>query len=326
MTDELEEKCSTLCYPTVKPLLNYVGKCHQNNELMSQLQDKVHEQEFLINQYKMENDRLKVQIKENLNAAEFSNQLEQALERNRMVMGELDAELKKLRTPDSSKETISDLSEEVTKINQGNSEHENIAEEEDLPASCSDIEDANGVKHIRVPGFKSILVLCDSTSVVPAWTVVLRNQGDENFNRNWTEYKNGFGDLNVSFFIGLEALYQMTRSQPHEMFLVVDFKKKDPVAAQFDNFVIGGESEDYRLKSIGSRSGAEILFLEKQLGSKFTTYDRNNGGTETNFAIQNEGGWWYSKYSDGSFTSLLEDTEIIARFMMIRRKSSENRY
>lgn len=48
LPDDQEDKCSTICYPTIKPLLKHVGLCHQNNEVVYQLQDKIREQEIEI--------------------------------------------------------------------------------------------------------------------------------------------------------------------------------------------------------------------------------------------------------------------------------------
>ena len=49
-------------------------------------------------------------------------------------------------------------------------------------------------------------------------TVVIQRRGVDNgelredFNRNWTDYKNGFGDHNKEFWLGNEQIHQLTKA------------------------------------------------------------------------------------------------------------------
>ncbi|XP_033154690.1 angiopoietin-1-like [Drosophila mauritiana] len=336
LPDDQEDKCSTICYPTIKPLLKHVGLCHQNNEIVYQLQDKIREQEIEINRFKLENDRLKVQLEEDEKSFELNNQLKEALDNNRNIVSQFSAKLNILIN-EKNDETIRHLSEENVLLKQTNSELKEIANEKenqlrsywtqnngskekvDLPSSCLDYDYEKGLRRIKVPGAESFEVLCHSEIAGPGWTLVLRNLGNANFNRNWTEYKYGFGVWGSSFFRGLEVLHLMTRSQPHELYVVANLKDETTLSNHFDEIDVGGEPEGYRLKSIGKPKSKELLFMKSQVNAKFTTYDRNNAGTKTNYAVMNNAGWWYSKKNQLSFTNSPDDVEEI--LMLIRPKS-----
>ena len=54
-------------------------------------------------------------------------------------------------------------------------------------------------------------VFCDQTTDGGGWTVVQRRMdGSENFFRNWTEYKVGFGDLHKEHWLGNEQIFHLT--------------------------------------------------------------------------------------------------------------------
>ena len=61
-------------------------------------------------------------------------------------------------------------------------------------------------------GFTTVLVTnaavyCDMITDGGGWIVIQRNKKDSqlNFNKNWTDYEEGFGDLNKEFWYGLSS-------------------------------------------------------------------------------------------------------------------------
>ena len=58
----------------------------------------------------------------------------------------------------------------------------------------------------------SVDAYCDMTTDGGGWIVIQRNKQDNvaSFNRNWTDYEEGFGDLNTEFRYGLKPLYYLT--------------------------------------------------------------------------------------------------------------------
>jgi hypothetical protein len=68
-----------------------------------------------------------------------------------------------------------------------------------------------------------------------------------NFYRGWDDYKRGFGDKNGEYWLGLDAIHNLTNS--YENKIRIDLKDFDlnTVFALYDSFKIGSESENYTL-------------------------------------------------------------------------------
>lgn len=129
------------------------------------------------------------------------------------------------------------------------------------------------------------------------WTTVLRRQdGSVEFFRNWTEYKNGFGDPpNGELFLGLEKLHQLTSATPQELMIELEDWDNVKRTARYDHFVVGSEDEKYSLKNLGKYSGNAGDSLRLHLGMSFTTKDADNDHrSDGNCALWFKGGWWYN--------------------------------
>lgn len=96
------------------------------------------------------------------------------------------------------------------------------------------------------------------------------------FNRSWDAYKNGFGDVRGEFWLGLEKIHHITR-QPFVRFsLRIEAKLANGLAyyAEYNNFFIGDENQNYRILSIGSAiAKTNNYFLTN--GTVFATADRD---------------------------------------------------
>ncbi|XP_032591690.1 fibrinogen-like protein 1 [Drosophila grimshawi] len=147
----------------------------------------------------------------------------------------------------------------------------------------------------KVPGIKHFAVPCDSSLAGSAgWTVIHRRQdGTENFNRNWADYRSGFGNLRGEFFIGLEKLHLLTKSQPHELYIYLNDFNNNTRYARYSNFLIGKETNSYELESLGEYSGTADDALLQHLNSKFSTPDRSVE-KPLNCAEIYKSGWWFN--------------------------------
>ncbi|XP_030554638.1 fibrinogen-like protein 1 [Drosophila novamexicana] len=163
--------------------------------------------------------------------------------------------------------------------------------------SCLQAGNSSDIREIQVPGAEAFRVPCDGRIAGPGWMVIQRRVDKSvDFNRGWAEYRTGFGDLEGNFFIGLEKLYRMTNSQPHELYIYLENFENEIRFARYDNFSIASEEDAYQLKVLGKYSGdaGDALMLNRNM--KFTTFDRDNDKRDfDNCAIERHSGWWYSQ-------------------------------
>merc|ERR1712071_451883 len=81
----------------------------------------------------------------------------------------------------------------------------------DLPHDCRQVSNS-GVNFI-VPRHsdQALRVFCDQETSGGGWTLIQRrSDGKEDFNRNWADYKSGFGDVKGEFWLGNDQLHGLT--------------------------------------------------------------------------------------------------------------------
>lgn len=78
-----------------------------------------------------------------------------------------------------------------------------------------------------------------------------------NFNRNWNDYKVGFGNLGGSYWWGTERLYNVTANRTN-LVLRIDMMDWDnkTAYAEYENFQVGSEDEQFKLTVGGYRGNA----------------------------------------------------------------------
>ncbi|XP_062135334.1 fibrinogen-like protein 1 [Drosophila sulfurigaster albostrigata] len=163
-----------------------------------------------------------------------------------------------------------------------------------IPSSCSPFGDYPGVHEIRVSGVGFFDVLCDSQLAGPGWIVIQqRVGGNEDFNRDWATYRNGFGSYRSDFFLGLEKIHRINSLQRHELYIHLVALNGSTYNARYDDFKISDEDNGYKL-SLGKFSGTvEENAMRHHENMKFTTFDRDNDNHKFNCAERWHGGWWF---------------------------------
>ena len=61
--------------------------------------------------------------------------------------------------------------------------------------------------------FTTVDIYFDETTDCGGWLVIQRNKisSPVDFNRNWTDYEEGFGDLNTELWYGLSVMHCLTQ-------------------------------------------------------------------------------------------------------------------
>jgi len=253
-----ETECNEYCFLIFKPVLDHFvhlkTAADANNEMRETIKDL---------QSQLKNGESEIKIKE------------EAMKVKDEQIADLRNHIKSLET------TLSERSNQLLECRET---------EANFPDSCPS-GSPNGIYQIKPRGMEPFKVPCVSSP--SGWSVILRRfDGSENFDRNWTDYKNGFGNVRGEFFIGLEKLHQMTNARPHELYIKLGKVNGSKSYAQYDDFRIGNEEESYELKSVGIYSGEAGDSLKGHVNKKFSTFDRDNDLSTENCAL-NRGGWWY---------------------------------
>ncbi|XP_015677833.1 tenascin-X, partial [Protobothrops mucrosquamatus] len=139
---------------------------------------------------------------------------------------------------------------------------------------------------------RPLRVFCDMETDGGGWIVFQRRMnGETDFWRDWQNYALGFGNLTREFWLGNDALHQLTSSGDYE--LRVDLRARDEsVYATYQSFRVDPPADYYRLH-LGSYHGTAGDSLSYHSGSVFSTRDRDPNRVIIPCAISYRGAWWY---------------------------------
>ncbi|KAM9376196.1 fibrinogen-like protein 1 [Pholidichthys leucotaenia] len=177
-------------------------------------------------------------------------------------------------------------------------------------ADCSELFSSgfrsSGLYRIRPKDSLSpIRVYCDM-SEGSGWTVIQRRiNGRETFNRSWTEYKDGFGDLDAEFWVGNDNLHYISTQGNYSLRISLEDFDGNQRYAEYKNFKVADEKDHYRLTFgayMGTAGDALSGYYQTGISDwashqsiKFSTYDMDNDNYDGNCAMEDKGGWWFNK-------------------------------
>ena len=148
-------------------------------------------------------------------------------------------------------------------------------------------------------------VYCNMTLRGGGWTVIQqRMDGSVAFNRTWQDYRNGFGDPNGNYWLGLEKIRRLV-TQPGKIFQLYfgmqSFNPRDTYRfSLYNSFSIGSEADNYTLHigTLDPDSNADDA-LSYHNGRQFSTPDRDNDSSlRTHCAKLFKAGWWFHSCHD----------------------------
>nr|XP_022331906.1 ryncolin-4-like [Crassostrea virginica] len=149
-------------------------------------------------------------------------------------------------------------------------------------------------------------VVCDMETMGGGWTIIQnRFDGSESFSRNWIDYKVGFGTANGEYWIGNEAIHQLTTTDVNSLYVSITLNNGSSFFELFETFSISSELDNYRLSVGGQASGTLGNRITPDApgsninGMLFSSLDRDNDRHSHGHCAQNQsGGWWFNVCHD----------------------------
>ncbi|XP_046865581.1 fibrinogen-like protein 1 [Drosophila willistoni] len=211
-------------------------------------------------------------------------------------IGELNSEIASLKKKLEESETQLTDSNHLIKEHslQLNQTAEDLVECQKRPKTgCKGL--SSGIHKVEIPGIYPISVLCEGDVEGGGWIVIhKRFDGSVDFNRTWIEYRDGFGNKEGEFFIGLDNLHRITNPQTYQLYVQLGYHNGTFEFASYDNFRIGNETTKYKLESLGKFRGTAENSMSYNLNQAFSSFDHDNDQSEGFNCAQRRGAWWHN--------------------------------
>ena len=186
-----------------------------------------------------------------------------------------------------------------------------------FPKDCVEVKQLgfnnDGVYSIMITKDGSpIKVYCDVTTDGGGWIVIQKRfDGSVDFTRNWTDYKNGFGNLSGEYWLGNEFVHKYTTMHQTEMKITAIAFNDDKASAKLEKFRLGDESSKYIFDYDGGCEG--LCTFTDYKGRKFSTSDQDNDNSNRNCALEYFGGWWFENCFLTYLNGMYSKTETVTR-------------
>lgn len=181
---------------------------------------------------------------------------------------------------------LPELMGEVKELEPVKREYEDLVSQ--LPRNCSVVTGTPGTYLIR-PGRSPVAAWCSYGETV----IQRRYNGSVEFNRNFDDYAQGFGDSDGEYWIGLQNMHLMTLHNGSSMRIDMVDIYGGRWYAHYDYFSVSSVETGYALRLGGFKGNASDAF-DYQNHMQFSAIDRDRDTSNSNCAANYEGGWWYS--------------------------------
>ncbi|CAG2192725.1 Angiopoietin-related protein 1,Ficolin-1-A,Angiopoietin-1,Fibrinogen C domain-containing protein 1,Ryncolin-1,Tenascin-N,Angiopoietin-related protein 7,Angiopoietin-related protein 6,Ficolin-3,Fibrinogen C domain-containing protein 1-B,Fibroleukin,Fibrinogen-like protein 1,Ficolin-1,Ficolin-1-B,Angiopoietin-4,Tenascin-R,Ryncolin-2,Techylectin-5B,Fibrinogen C domain-containing protein 1-A,Microfibril-associated glycoprotein 4,Fibrinogen-like protein A,Ryncolin-3,Fibrinogen gamma chain,Tenascin-X,Ficolin-2,T len=172
------------------------------------------------------------------------------------------------------------------------------------PRDCEDItESKSGIYRIYPSDIRGFETYCEKNIEEGGWLVFQRRQdGSVDFYRNWTDYKNGFGDLTGEFWLGNSKIHEITTKDEYELYILMEDLEGEQRYARYKTFYVGDVQSKFTLQ-VGGYSGnaGNSLDTGAHNGQPFSTLDRDSS---SNCPKQYKGAWWYKNCHNSNLNGL----------------------
>lgn len=195
-------------------------------------------------------------------------------------------------------------------------------------SDCSDIErtytfSASGIYRIQPKGAAfSFQVFCEMAEN-GGLTFIQRHDGTDglNFEQDWNEYENGFGNLEGEHWLGLKYMRVLTHQtdRPSTLYFSIGSFDGQEAYAEYSPFSIGNASTSYKLAAgnysgtagDGFRGDAEVIGSNEN-GSPFSTRDHAPANCDhcqvedkifPSCAALFRSGWWFNDCGSANLNS-----------------------
>jgi len=120
-----------------------------------------------------------------------------------------------------------------------------------------------------------------------------RHNGEVDFQRNWQEYKQGFGSLDNEFWLGNDFLNYFTTQFDHEVYIKGERFNGEITFSKYSEFKIDNEEEKYRIYVSGENGTPSLGEYNNML---FSTPDQDNDLRSSGACSEvksGRGGFWF---------------------------------
>ncbi|XP_025080427.1 angiopoietin-related protein 7-like, partial [Pomacea canaliculata] len=109
----------------------------------------------------------------------------------------------------------------------------------------------SGVYTVQLAFYGARSVWCDMDTAGGGWLVIQRRRDfTVDFNRSWTEYASGFGNLSGDFWLGIDAIGELASYDTRLRVELVDWTGTQ-YWAEYSHFSLGSPQGDYQLYASG---------------------------------------------------------------------------